>query len=357
VFASKETVRLHLSGAMSRARKAARTMAMATAASISVWKPTKFALCSFDSRNLDCPKANVHPMLTKHLPQMLTVFPPHTTAPCILVLHCGNSEDVPFLCQHGFDVVGVEATVLELRHFCAQQRCNGLRGSFSPVVLSRGQDGWKDGSQFDSAERFHGARPGWVFKKGDCGLGYYSETPQIWRGQVAVLDGPSFALRQLHLLQAYAHKVDPGLIAAATFHKPGTFRCAYDRGVMAAAVPEARAACATALAQLLEENGMALVLLPRVDGAADAGGNGPPGTRWLSLVEIQRLFPADTWAIELLGPLEPVGMAAATSAVLLRKKSTAVCDWSGRFLVWTAMSAAAVVAAWAMRPRNSNIGN
>lgn len=341
---------------MSKARKVARTMAMATAASVSVWKPAKLALCSSDSRNPDWPRANVHPMLMKHLPQMLAGAVFHNATPCILVLNFGNGEDVPYLCQHGFDIVGVEAAAGELHNFRAQQRCNGLRGSFSPVVLSRGQDRWKDGPQFEAAETFRGSRPGWVFKKGESGLGYYSETPKIWRGQVAVLHGPGFALRRVEVLQADEHEVDQDFVAGATFHRPGTFRCAYDRGVLAAAAPEARATYATALAQLLEEDGMALVLLPQVDSPTDDGGSGPTATCRLSLAELQRLFPADTWAFEPLGPLESAGMPTAARAVLLQKKSKAAHDWSGKYLAWTAVSAAAVLAAWAMRPKKS-IGN
>eukprot|EP00419_Tripos_fusus_P044284 CAMPEP_0172816316 /NCGR_PEP_ID=MMETSP1075-20121228/12377_1 /TAXON_ID=2916 /ORGANISM="Ceratium fusus, Strain PA161109" /LENGTH=321 /DNA_ID=CAMNT_0013656287 /DNA_START=73 /DNA_END=1035 /DNA_ORIENTATION=- len=321
-------------------------MAMAATASVSIWKSAKFVRCNSDSWNPDSPKANVHPMLTKHLPQMLASSTSNTATPCILVLRCGNSEDVPSLCNHGFDVVGLEARAVELRNFRAQQRCNGLHGSFFPVVMSRGEEGWKNGSQFDVAEKFQGARPGWVFKKGDSGLGYYSEIPQIWRGQVAVLDGPSFAMRQLNVIQANEHEIDPELVAAATFHKPGTFCCAYDRGILAAAAPEERVACAAVLAQLLQEDGMALVLLPQVDFAADDGGSGsgPAATCLFSLNELQRLFPANIWALELLEPPETAGMPTANRALLLKKKPTAASDWRGRCLAGTAMIAAAVVA-------------
>ncbi|CAK9045308.1 Thiopurine S-methyltransferase (Thiopurine methyltransferase) [Durusdinium trenchii] len=168
------------------------------------------------------------------------------TAPKVLVPLCGKTIDMPYLCEVGYGVVGVEGVQRGILDFKAEHQIR-VKGLKSKTIWSNDGDGWKEGSTFIPATSFQGARKGFVFKTGDQGLGYYSETPAVWRGKVNL--GKRHA--PLHILQCDMFDVTPDLLAASTFATDGRFDLIYDRDALGALPPDSWAQYAQRLGSLL----------------------------------------------------------------------------------------------------------
>ncbi|CAE7544562.1 unnamed protein product [Symbiodinium pilosum] len=104
----------------------------------------------------------------------------------------------------------------------------------SKVLLSKDEQGWREGPSFRPAAQFEGARHGQAYKTGDRGLGYYSERPAVWRGKVNL--GKRHA--PLHLIEGDMLEVTPELVAAATFVTDGRFDLIYDCDALVSLPPE-----------------------------------------------------------------------------------------------------------------------
>eukprot|EP00913_Durusdinium_trenchii_P009660 g9077.t1 len=110
-------------------------------------------------------------------------------------------------------------------------------------------------------------RKGFVFKTGDQGLGYYSETPAVWRGKAGYSHGMTWFIDKfgasfaqvnlgkrhapLHILQCDMFDVTPDLLAASTFATDGRFDLIYDRDALGALPPDSWAQYAQRLGSLL----------------------------------------------------------------------------------------------------------
>lgn len=247
----------------------------------------------------------VHPVLETHVRWLL---PPPVLGkvdgelPAVLVPLCGKAYDMPFLCEQGFGVVGVEGVSRAVHEFREEQRMR-VKGLKSRTVFSRMPDGqWVEGERLvEAVGEFRGARPGCVFRTGAEGLGYYADSPAVWRGWVRAGARSS---RPLQLIEGDMFEVTPELAAAATFAPGGRFDAAYDRGSLDVIPPAAREEYVAALAALLRPGGRVLLVVLDYDQAQvpvdPTGRRRTPPPFSVPLPEVQRLFPEGAWSLEFL---------------------------------------------------------
>ncbi|CAE7456970.1 tpm [Symbiodinium natans] len=178
-------------------------------------------------------QTEVNPHLEKHLAQWSKGMSSAPAETKVLVPLCGKSVDMPYLCELGFSVVGVEGIPRAILEFKAEHQIR-VKGMKSKTFLTKDEQGWREGTSFRPAEQFEGPRCGQAFKTGDRGLGYYSERPAVWRGKVNL--GRKHA--PLHLIEDDMFDVTPELVAAATFARDGRFDLIYDCDALVALPPE-----------------------------------------------------------------------------------------------------------------------
>lgn len=270
-------------------------------------------------------QSEVNPFLEKHLSRWTAgMASPDTakTAPKVLVPLCGKTIDMPYLCEVGYGVVGVEGVQRGILDFKAEHQIR-VKGLKSKTIWSNDGDGWKEGSTFIPATSFQGARKGFVFKTGDQGLGYYSETPAVWRGKVNL--GKRHA--PLHILQCDMFDVTPDLLAASTFATDGRFDLIYDRDALGALPPDSWAQYAQRLGSLLRVGGRILLVGVQYDQSKlpyDRKRYNPPPFS-VSKEAIQRLFPEPSWSVALL-ELEPCKDEFVQRCPSIKKENVQVRD-------------------------------
>lgn len=295
-------------------------------------------------------RQDVNPLLVKHLPRLFGSDPP--TGLTVLVPLCGKSRDLIYLCHQGLDVVGVEGITRAISELKAEQLCHGLRGFGSSRVMSLGPTGWTGHSHFEPAEGFSGHRPGCVFKKGSKGLGYYSEVPRIWDGEVFSRHGSELVVRPLHIIEGDMFEVTPALVERATSLEAGLFDFVYDRGSMVAVPPASRRQYAAVLSDLVKPGGRILLITTDYDQSRVSG---PPFS--LSVAEVRQAFPSSTWMVEVLDePLSDLpgtnpkfrGLQVTERVLLVTKRCQGEGNMS-RLLSLAGLATAIVGAAFGLR--------
>ncbi|CAE7194474.1 tpm [Symbiodinium sp. CCMP2456] len=191
------------------------------------------------------------------------MFPDETKASPlrkVLVPLCGKSVDMPYLCELGFGVVGVEGIPRAILEFKAEHQIR-VKGMKSKLHFAKDEQGWREGTTFHPAAQFAGARSGQSFKTGDQGLGYYSERPAVWRGKVNL--GRRHA--PLHLIEGDMLEVTPELVAASTFVTDGRFDLVYDCDALVSLPPDSWKQYADGLSSLLRVGGRILLVAVQYD--------------------------------------------------------------------------------------------
>lgn len=244
----------------------------------------------------------VNPWLETYLPRLTEGLDlPEGAAPSVLVPLCGKSIDMPFLCEQGLSVLGVEGVLRPLVEFRSEHRMR-LKEFKKRNVISHGPDGWFDGVYFIPAKEFQGAKRGYAFKLDAEGLGYYRDSPAIWRGKVRATGNRTLPLE---VLQGDMFDVTPELIKAASFETRGVFDVIYDRGGLDSVPLDAREEYIATLSRLLRPGGRLLLVTVDYDQAQVPVD--PTGRRWspppfsVPEAEVRRLLPAGSWDIEVLG--------------------------------------------------------
>jgi len=247
----------------------------------------------------------------------------------ILVPMCGKTGDIPHLCEQGFDVVGVECAQKPIVDFQSEQRHRPLakfKGFQKPERWSEQSGVWEKQIAFRPASSFEGERPGWVFKKGERGLGYYSDTPMVWRGHFP-LDGLK---RSVDIIQADVFEVKRGLVACATDVPDGMFNYAYDRGAFVTVPPAARGEYVSTLSALIRPGGKLLLVTAEYSESSSEHALQPKHYN-IPLSEVRRLFPGGQWKVEELGtsPAPYLGRDSALERVYLitKKEGGAGSSW------------------------------
>lgn len=245
-----------------------------------------------------------HPLLERYLPRLLQGKGDADLA--VLVPLCGKSCDMAFLGEEGFGVVGVEGISRAIYEFRVEQR-RRIKGFGDRIILSQAPDGtWLEGARFEPADAYSGSRLGCVFKTGRQGLGYYADSPAVWRGLVHTSGRRGTDAKPLHVIQADMFDVTSALVSAATFVDGGVFDAVYDRAALVSLPPAAREEYVAVIANLVALGGRILLIAEDYDQAqvpSDPQGRrgvGPPPYA-LPEVEVRRLFQAkDGWRVEVL---------------------------------------------------------
>jgi len=243
----------------------------------------------------------VNPHLEKHLAQWSKGMSPDETKagplPKVLVPLCGKSVDMPYLCELGFGVVGVEGIPRALLEFKAEHQIR-VKGMKSKLPFALDEQGWREGTTFQAAAQFAGARSGQSFKTGDQGLGYYSERPAVWRGKVNL--GRRHA--PLHLIEGDMFEVTPELVAASTFATDGRFDLVYDCAALVSLPPDCWKQYAAGLSSLLRVGGRILLIVVQYDQGklpyARNRINPPPFS--VTRENLKGLFPDSSWSVTML---------------------------------------------------------
>lgn len=226
--------------------------------------------------------------------------------PAVLVPLCGKSVDMLYFGQHGLRVVGVEAIGRAPIDFRDEHRCikDGhmyepfetrpvcLKGFKMPKNLSLSTDGWTLSSGFEASAEFLGEREGFVFKKGNKGIGYYTDAPRIWRGTMVRRKEDDLPI---DIIQGDFLSVTPELIDAATSVQGGTFELIYDRGAFEAVPLAARRTYVERLSSLLRPGGRILMVAKEYKQPKVAP---DPSPFSVSMKDLQALFPKHSWQID-----------------------------------------------------------
>mmetsp|Transcript_54746 Transcript_54746/g.98629 ORF Transcript_54746/g.98629 Transcript_54746/m.98629 type:complete len:432 (-) Transcript_54746:99-1394(-) len=242
----------------------------------------------------------VNPMLEKHLARWSKGMSPaeEGSALSVLVPLCGKTFDMPFLCENGYGVVGVEGVPRAIMEFRAEHRMR-VKGFKSRDILSPGEKGsWEKGVSFGPSDQFAGSRFGQVFKKGEQGIGYYRDKPAVWSGKV----NAGKKSLPLHVIEGDMFDVTPQMISAATFVKDGRFDLAFDRGSLVAIPPESREQYVSTLSQLIRPGGRILLVALDYDQEKvpyNSKRNAPPPFS-VTGEHVRALFPAGSWCVEVL---------------------------------------------------------
>jgi len=248
-----------------------------------------------------------NPLLERNLPRLLGPAASkenEANRGAVLVPLCGKTWDMAFFCEQGISVVGVEGITRAIAEF-RQEQLRHLKGFQRRMVVSLGADGWVDGQSFDPAPEYQGARPGFVFKTGDQGLGYYSDFPAVWRGNGRCGKG----WKPLHIIQSDMFEVTPEMVAGVTFVKDAQFDYVYDRGSLVAIPPEARKLYVSVLSRLLKPEGRMLMIILDYDQSKvpidPTGKRRTPPPFSVSEADLHELFPERDWQIEVLEEQDP----------------------------------------------------
>jgi len=268
---------------------------------------------------------------------------------------CGKTVDMPYLCEEGLSVVGVESVSRAIFEFRAEQK-RRVKGFGARVALRCGATGqWSEGVGFEPADTFAGARPGSVFKTDKDGLGYYSDYPAAWRAVVPRRGHPS---RPLHIIHSDFFDVTPSLVAATTFMEEGAFDLAFDRAALSTIPPSARDDYVATLAALLGPQARILLVVEDFEESAGrpdiAGQLRRPGTYAISEAEVRCLFPGAAWHVEFLerAPAEPSrrsesfsGVTVSEVAYLVTRRPASTAWGGGRAYVGGVSAVLAALAA------------
>lgn len=242
----------------------------------------------------------VSPFLEKHLARWTAgMASPNKAkeAPKILVPLCGKTIDMPYLCELGYGVVGIEGVQRGILEFKAEHQIR-VKGMKSRTVMSKDIEGWREGTAFLPEKQFRGARNGSAFKTGDQGLGYYTESPAVWRGKVNLGKRHS----PLHIIEGDMFDVTPDLVAASTFATDGRFDLIYDKDALVALPPDSWDQYVQRLSSLLRVGGRILLVGVQYDqnkAPYDRKRYNPPPFS-VSKETISRLFPEHSWSVALL---------------------------------------------------------
>lgn len=267
----------------------------------------------------------VNPFLEKHLARWTAgMAPPDKgkAAPRILVPLCGKSIDMPYLCELGYGVVGVEGVQRGILEFKAEHQIR-VKGMRSRTIMSKDSEGWREGAAFLPEKQFRGARKGLAFKTGDEGLGYYSETPAVWKGKVNL--GKRYS--PLHIIEGDMFDVTPELVAASTFATDGRFDLIYDRDALVALPPDSWNQYAERLSSLLRVGGRILlvgVLYDQNQALYDRRKYNPPPFS-ASKEALSKLFPEPSWSVTMLDT-EPCKDEYVTKLPTFKKEGIQVRD-------------------------------
>lgn len=223
----------------------------------------------------------------------------------VLVPLCGKSVDMMYLCEFGFDVVGVECHRRPILEFGKEQRrrlrkCpKGAHGLSHGGVLSLTADGWVQGSLFEPAKKFDGYRRHRIFKRGSNGLGYYWDSPNIWHGCVSSLSGRYVSLDLIH---GDYFDLTPQMMEVATSKGRGYVDMVYDRDAIVAIPPEHRQRYVDVLSTILNTDGKILMVIHDYGQTVDV--MKPNGVKYypfsFSLEQLRNLFPAAEWTLDVL---------------------------------------------------------
>jgi len=261
----------------------------------------------------------VNPLLEKHLSRWSEgVSSAQEGAPLkVLVPLCGKSFDMPYLCENGHAVVGVEGVARPIFEFKEAHRML-VKGMKDKTVLSKDAAGWTEGVAFQPADQFQGSRPGQAFKKGDKGLGYYTESPAVWRGKVS--HGKKSL--PLHIIEGDMFEVTPQLVSTASpFVSDGRFELAYDRGALVAIPPESREEYVATMSDLLHVGGRILLVVLDYDQEKlpfDGKKSSPPPFS-VTKEHVSKLFPDRYWSVQLLDN-QPAVTGPAFKGIDVREK-------------------------------------
>lgn len=248
-------------------------------------------------------------MLERFLPRLLEGLEPQQEGEplSVLVPLCGKTIDMVFLSEMGLNVVGVEGVIRALIEFRDEQRAR-VKGFKRGHVYSPAADGigWHEGPEFIPSGTFTGRRIGFVFKKGDQGVGYYRDWPAAWRGSVYLSKGKHAKVRHVDVLQGDMFEITPALVAAATTCKSGKLDVVYDRASLQALPPSSWEEYVRILDSLLKPGGRMLLIVTdydqsRVPENADGSQTrrGPPPFA-VNRSHVNALFPAQRWSLEVL---------------------------------------------------------
>lgn len=311
----------------------------------------------------------VNPYLEKFLPRLSEGLEPSVEGQplSVLVPLCGKTFDMPYLCEQGCAVLGVEGVERAVLEFKNEHRMR-VKGMKTRAIMSKQEDGsWSEGAAFFPSETFQGARPGQVFKKGSQGLGYYTERPGIWRGKVS--QGKKGL--PLEIIEGDMFEIRPELISAGSFNKEGKFDMVYDRGSLVAIPPEARPEYVSTISGLLRVGGR--ILLVGVDYEQQkvpydpSGKRGCPPPFAITGDHVRQLFPAAYWKVTVLNDSPATMTNRAFTDVPVRNVTYLIekraetwgngisgSSSAGMLMAGTALLAGAAACALLLRPGGSN---
>jgi thiopurine S-methyltransferase len=210
-----------------------------------------------------------YPVLVKHYDRWLGSAPTAS----VLVPLCGKTVDMPWLARKGHEVVGVEgveSAVWEL------QRDSWL--NFSTAQVTQADGAFAAG--FTAAAAYTGSRPGYVFKTGEQGLGYYKDQAGL----------KVFTDKRLPL------KVLVGDFFEMSTAELGSFQACLDRGSLVAIPPHARQQYVRLINSLLAVGGTVLLITTEYNQRLLEG---PPYS--LSKAAVESLYCPLGFKVELLG--------------------------------------------------------
>jgi len=317
-------------------------------------------------------------LLVKHLSRFIAGAPAvgDGVGPAVLVPLCGKSVDMNYFGEHSLSVVGVEGVGRAIMDFEVEQRCikNSaslyrpfeqravcVKGFKMPKQVSLGPDGcWTESSGFEAAGAYQGSRRGFVFKKGNEGLGYYRDSPKVWKGRMVIKETEKE--QPINIIQADIFDVTPELVDGATFVTGGTFHLAYDRAAFTTMAPKARRAYAEKLASLLQPGGRILLVAVEYDQSKvphdPRDAHLPPFS--VSANDLRDAFHRSSWEVEELDSesneiLEPVakkekdpnlsGVKVVTRVYLITKSAKGSSSLPSSGLGTAAIVGASVAAA------------
>merc|ERR1712232_210343 len=112
------------------------------------------------------------------------------------------------------------------------------------------------------------------------------------------------ASRPMHLIEADMFEVDSSMMAAATFAKNGKFDLVFDRSALDIIPPDAREEYVAAISRLLRPGGRILLVVLDYDQSQvpvdPTGRRRTPPPYSVTADQVQSLFPAESWGIEVL---------------------------------------------------------
>mmetsp|Transcript_10861 Transcript_10861/g.24006 ORF Transcript_10861/g.24006 Transcript_10861/m.24006 type:complete len:347 (-) Transcript_10861:148-1188(-) len=268
--------------------------------------------------------SKVNPLLANHFQRLVGGAKPAQEGkrgPPILVPLCGKTVDMVYFAEQGYSVVGIEGVKRALVEFRRDQRSKVIGFAQGRVFGKDPQGKWKTCTDFQPATSFEGPRPGYAFKTGPSGLGYYADTPRLWSGLLT----SSYGHQPIHVLEGDYFTVTKEMMAGFADIPQGEVEMAFDRGSLVAVPPSARDEYVKILQSLIKEGGRILAVV--VDYDQEKMPNGPPFS--VPLAEIKRLYPDHSWTVEVLETVDSDlpdsnpkfrGLVVKEHAILITKK-------------------------------------